>query len=101
MKKGQTIVKIDDSKLRQEMFRLQAMTSQAKEQYERLKKVYEEDEIGSELDYLNAKYAYEQTNSALESIKVDLENTNIKAPFNGEVETIMVEEGEIVKNLSN
>ncbi|HCI71547.1 MAG TPA: hypothetical protein DHV30_13520 [Balneola sp.] len=72
------------------------MTSQTKEQYERLKKVYEEDGIGSELDYLNAKFAYEQSNSALESIKIDLENTSIKAPFNGEVETIMVEEGEMV-----
>lgn len=96
VKKGQTIVKIDDSKLKQEKARLEAMTSQTKEQYERLKKVYEEDGIGSELDYLNAKYAYEQSNSALESIKIDLENTNIKAPFNGEVEAIMVEEGEMV-----
>jgi RND family efflux transporter MFP subunit len=96
VKKGQTIVKIDDSKLKQEKARLEAMTSQTKEQYERLKKVYEEDGIGSELDYLNAKYAYEQSNSALESIKIDLENTSIKAPFNGEVEAIMVEEGEMV-----
>ncbi|MEQ9090614.1 MAG: efflux RND transporter periplasmic adaptor subunit [Balneola sp.] len=96
VQKGQTIVKIDDSKLKQEKVRLEAMTSQTKEQYERLKKVYEEDGIGSELDYLNAKYAYEQSKSALESIKIDLENTSIKAPFNGEVETIMVEEGEMV-----
>jgi len=96
VKKGQTIIKIDDSKLMKEMARLQAITSQTKEQYERLKKVYEEDGIGSELDYLNSKYAYEQNKSALESIKVDLENTSIKAPFNGEVETIMIEEGEMV-----
>lgn len=96
VKKGQTIVKIDDSKLQQEKVRLEAMTSQAKEQFERLKKVYEEDGIGSELDYLNAKYAYEQSNSALESIKIDIANTSIKAPFNGEVETIMVEQGEMV-----
>ena len=54
-KKGQTIVKIDDSKLKQEKVRLEAMTSQSKEQYDRLKKVYEEDGIGSELDYLNAR----------------------------------------------
>lgn len=96
VKEGQTIVKIDDSKLKQEKARLEAMTSQTKEQYERLKKVYEEDGIGSELDYLNAKFAYDQSKSALESIKVDLENTSIKAPFNGEVETIMVEQGEMV-----
>ncbi len=96
VQKGQTIAKIDDSKLKQEKARLEAMTSQTKETYERLKKVYEEDGIGSELDYLNAKYAYEQSKSSLESIKVDLANTNIKAPFNGEVETKMIEVGEMV-----
>ena len=96
VRKGQTIVKIDDSKLKQEKARLEAVTSQAKENYERLKKVYEEDGIGSEIDYLNAKYAYEQSNSALESIKVDLANTSIKAPFNGTVESKTVEAGEMV-----
>ena len=96
VRKGQTIVKIDDSKLKQEKARLEAVTAQAKENYERLKKVYEEDGIGSEIDYLNAKYAYEQSNSALESVKVDLANTSIKAPFNGTVESKMVEVGEMV-----
>lgn len=96
VKKGQTILKIDDAKLTQEKARLEAMTSQAKENYERLKKIYDEDGIGSEIDYLNAKYAFEQSNSALESIKVDLANTSIKAPFNGRLETKMMDVGEMV-----
>lgn len=96
VRKGQTIMIIDDAKLKQEEARLVAMTSQAKENYERLKKVYEEDGIGSELDYLNAKYAYEQSNSVLESLRVDLANTRIKAPFNGIVENRMAEVGEMV-----
>lgn len=96
VRKGQNILRIDDSKLKQEQARLEAMTAQAKESYDRLKKVYEEDGIGSELDYLNAKYAYEQSNSALESINVDLANTEIKAPFTGVVETRSVEVGEMV-----
>lgn len=96
VRKGQTIIKIDDSKLKQEKARLESMTAQAKDNYERLKTIYEEDGIGSEIDYLNAKFAYEQSNSALESIKVDLANTSIKAPFNGTVESKMVEVGEMV-----
>ncbi len=96
VRKGKTIMKIDDSKLVQEKTRLEAVTAQAKENYDRLKKVYDEDGIGSEIDYLNAKYAYQQSNSSLESIKVDLANTNIKAPFNGVVESKMVEVGEMV-----
>jgi len=93
---GQTIINIDDAKLKQEHARLEALTSQARENYERLKKIYEEDGIGSEIDYLNAKYAYDQSSSSLESIKVDLENTSIKAPFTGVVEEIMFEVGEMV-----
>lgn len=96
VRKGQTIIKIDDAKLLQEKARLEALTNQAKENYERLKKVYEEDGIGSEIEYLNAKYNYEQTRSSLESIKVDLANTSIKAPFTGTLESKMVEVGEMV-----
>lgn len=95
VKKGQTILKIDDAKLMQEKHRLEAITSQARENYERLKKVFEEDSIGSEIDYLNAKYGYQQSNSALNSIKVDLENTTLKAPFDGTVENYVLEEGEM------
>lgn len=96
VQKGQPIMKIDDSKLKQEKARLEAITAQAKENYDRLRKVYEEDGIGSELDVLNARYTYEQSLSSLESIKVDLENTSIKAPFTGRVEDKMIEEGEMV-----
>ncbi|MBO6792947.1 MAG: efflux RND transporter periplasmic adaptor subunit [Balneolaceae bacterium] len=93
---GQTILKIDDAKLKQEAVRLEAITAQARENYERLEKIYKEEGIGSEIDYLNAKYAYEQSASSLESIKIDLENTSIKAPFSGVVEEIMYEVGEMV-----
>lgn len=96
IRKGSLIVKIDDSKLRREIERLEAATAQSRENYERLKKVYEEDGIGSELDYLNARYAYEQNRSALQSLEVDLDNTSIIAPFNGIVEEKMVNVGEMV-----
>lgn len=96
VQKGQTVIKVDDRKLQQELNRLQATTSQSRENYERLKRLYEEEDIGSEIDYLNAKYAYEQNLAALESLKVDLENTSISAPFTGIVETIFTEIGEMV-----
>ncbi len=96
VKKGDVILKIDDTKLKQEKNRLESITAQANDTYTRLKKIYEEDNIGSELDYLNAKHAYDQSNSALKSINVDLANTSIKAPFNGRLETKLVEEGEMV-----
>ncbi|MEX2368766.1 MAG: efflux RND transporter periplasmic adaptor subunit [Balneolaceae bacterium] len=96
VRKGGQILKIDDQKLRQEVRRLRAVTEQSRENYERLQRLYETDDIGSEIEVLNARYTYEQNQASLESMEVDLENTSIKAPFNGEIEEILVETGERV-----
>lgn len=92
---GQTLLRIDDAKLRQEKARLEAATKQARENYERLQRVYDESKIGSEIEVLNAKYNYQQSQAALESINVDLENATISAPFAGTVEQYMLEVGEM------
>ena len=96
VQKGQTILRIDDAKLSQEVARLEAVAAQSETTWKRVQTLYEEENIGSEIDYLNAKYAYDQNKSALSSLSVDLENTEIIAPFTGVVETIFVEEGEMV-----
>ena len=95
VRKGEVIAVIDDAKLKQQKAQLQAATNQARENYERLKRIFEEDNVGSEINYLNAKYAYEQAAAQLESINVDLENTRVKAPFQGRVERYLVNEGEM------
>lgn len=96
VQEGETILRIDDRRLTQELRRLTAVTDQSKENYERLQRLYEEDGIGSEIELLNAKYTYEQNQALLESTKIDLENTAVKAPFNGTIENIMMEAGEMV-----
>ena len=96
VRKGQTILRLDDSKLRQEVARLEAVPAQSKTTWERIQNLYENENIGSEIDYLNAKYAYEQSASALNSLRIDLENTEVVAPFDGVVETIFAEEGEML-----
>lgn len=95
VQKGEAMLKIDDSKLQREQARLQAQTQQAREQYQRLKRVFEQDSIGSEIDVINAKSNYEQSKAALESINVDLKNTTVRAPFNATVDKIMMEQGEM------
>lgn len=96
VREGETVVKVDDRRLQQELNRLQATTEQSRENYERLKRLYEDENIGSEIDYLNAKYNYQQNNAALEGLKVDMEHTSISAPFTGVVESILTEVGEMV-----
>ncbi len=95
VRKGEIIAVIDDAKLKQQKAQLQAASSQARENYERLKRIFEEDNVGSEINYLNAKYAYEQASAQLESVEVDLQNTKVKAPFEGRVERYLVNEGEM------
>lgn len=95
VKKGNPILKIDDSQLVRERERLEAVTAQAKDNYERLKRLYEQDSIGSEMEYLNAKYNYEQNKASLEAVKVNIAKTTVTAPFDASVENILVEEGEM------
>lgn len=95
IKKGDPILKIDDSQLIRERERLEAVTAQAKENYERLKRLYEQDSVGSEIDYLNAKYNYEQSKASLEAVKVNIGKTTVNAPFDATVENILLEEGEM------
>lgn len=95
VQKGEPILKIDDDKLLQEKASLEAQTEQAKEQYERLKRVFDQDSIGSEIDIINARAAYRQNQSALESIKVDLQNTTVSAPFDAILEDRLMEVGEL------
>ncbi|MDR9418377.1 efflux RND transporter periplasmic adaptor subunit [Gracilimonas sp.] len=95
VQKGELIMSLDTAKLQQEKARLEAATSQARENYERLRTIYEEDSIGSEIDFLNAKFNYQQSEAALASINVDIDNARITAPFTGIVENYLVEKGEI------
>lgn len=93
---GDTILQIDDRSLRQEARRLEAVTGQSRENYERLQRLYEQDEIGSEIEVLNARYTYEQNQASLESVKIDLDNTSVQAPFSGTVEDILMDIGETI-----
>lgn len=95
VRQGEPILKIDDSQLIRERERLEAVTAQAKENYERLKRLYEQDSVGSEIDYLNAKYNYEQNKASLEAVKVNINKSTVKAPFDATVENIFLEQGEM------
>lgn len=95
VKKGDPLLKIDDSQLIRDRERLEAVTEQAKENFERLKNLYQQDSVGSEMDYLNAKYNYQQNKASLEAVKVNIDKTTVNAPFDATVENVMLEEGEM------
>ncbi len=94
--KGEVIAKINDDQLKQEEARLEALTNQSYEQFKRQERLWKEDSIGSEIEYLNAKYQYQQNKAALEQVRVNLQNTEVKAPFRAVLNEKIMEEGEMV-----
>ena len=93
---GEAVLRLDNRQLQQEVRRLEAATNQARENYERLQRLYENENIGSEIEVLNARYSYEQSQSMLETARINLENSIIKAPFSGTIENILAEQGSMV-----
>lgn len=93
---GQPIARIDDRILRSQMEQAEAQASLARETWERRKRLYEEDGIGSELAYLEAKYAAEQARANLETLRSRLERTVVRAPIGGILDERSVEVGTMV-----
>ena len=93
---GQPIAKIDDRLLASETDRARAQAALARELWERRKRLFEEDQVGSELAYLEARYQAEQAEAALSTLERRLERTLVTAPFGGILEDRLVEVGAMV-----
>lgn len=95
VRKGDVVARLDDAKLSQEVRRMEAMVNQSKETWQRQQELFDNG-IGSQTELNNARYLYEQQAAALESIRIDLQNTRMRAPFDGVVEQTYAEVGELV-----
>ena len=62
--------------------------------YEKQKELWDQN-IGSEIQYLEAKNAMESAQARLATLQAQLDMARIHAPFAGVVETIMLKEGEL------
>ena len=93
--KGQTLAKIDDGGLSQQLAQLQIQTDLAKTTYERQKRLWNQ-KIGSEMQYLQAKSSYEAQQKAVENLKSQIAKTIVKAPFNGTIDDVITDQGTVV-----
>ena len=93
--KGQVLLRIDDGGLKQTIRLQKAQTALAKTVFERQERLWN-DEIGSEIEYLQAKTNYESQNSQLAQLNKQLEKAVVRAPFAGQIDDIMVEVGQVV-----
>lgn len=94
---GQPIAKIDDRVLRAQVAQAQANADLAEEVWQRRKTLYEVDRVGSELAYLEARYAAEQTRASLAALQERLERTVVRAPISGVMDSREVEVGTMVQ----
>lgn len=93
---GQAILQLDDAVLKAQVATATAQAQLADEVWERRRKLYEEDGIGSELSYLEAKYAAEQARGSLDALEERLARTTVSAPISGILEDRLVEVGAMV-----
>lgn len=93
--KGQVLAKIDDGGLSNQLAQLESQYQLAKTTYERQHKLWNQN-IGSEIQYLQAKTNMESAQNAVKQLRSQLAKTTITAPFSGIIDNIMTEQGQVV-----
>jgi membrane fusion protein (multidrug efflux system) len=93
---GRLIAKIDDVVLRAQVDEARAVADMAVEQYERQQRLWNEENIGSEIAVLQLESVAEAAKARLAVLEERLERTEIRAPVAGIFDEKHVEVGELV-----
>jgi len=95
VKKGELLASIDDGGMSQTLAQMQVQVALAKTTFERQERLWNQN-IGSEIQYLQAKTAYEGQLKAVNSMQQQVAKASIKAPFSGTIDDIITEKGNVV-----
>ena len=93
---GDAIAKIDDKVLSADVDQARARAELASQTWERRKRLWEEDQVGSEIAYLEAKFGQQQAAANLAGLEERLARTVIRAPFSGIFDERHIEVGSMV-----
>jgi len=93
--KGQLLASIDDGGLSSQLAQLKTQAELAKTTFERQKRLWEQN-IGSEIQYLQAKTQFEAQQSAVKQLESQVGKSSIRAPFSGIVDNVIKDEGTVV-----
>lgn len=94
VKKGQLIATMDAESLEKQKEEVLKALDLANDVYERQKRLWEQN-IGSEVQYLQAKNTKERTEKSLQTLETQLKKRNVYAPINGIVDMLLMKEGEM------
>jgi len=92
VKKGRLLAEINDSGLKEQLEQLTIQANFAKENFERTERLWNNN-IGSEIQFLKSKADFESSQKMVEQMKDRLAKTKVYAPFDGEVDEIISNQG--------
>jgi RND family efflux transporter MFP subunit len=93
--KGAILAKIDDGGLSSQLAQLEARAALAKTTADRQKRLWEQN-IGSEIQYLETQTNYEAAQNSVDQLKSQLGKTTVRAPFSGVIDQVLSDEGQVV-----
>jgi len=93
--KGQTLAVVDDGGMSQQIAQMQVQADLAKTTFERQERLWNQ-QIGSEIQYLQAKSNYEGQLRAIDAMKQQVAKATIRAPFSGTIDDVITEKGSVV-----
>ena len=92
--KGQLIAKLDLEAINKQIAELETALSLAKDVYDRQKKLWDQ-QIGSEVQYLQAKNNKERLEKSMETARHQLTKANVYAPISGVLDMLIMKNGEV------
>jgi RND family efflux transporter MFP subunit len=95
VRSGQAIAKLENDLLSAQVDEARASAQLAREEYERQRMLWEQDSIGTEMAFLQRRYASEMAAARLASLEARLERTEIVSPVTGTFEEKLLEVGEM------
>jgi membrane fusion protein (multidrug efflux system) len=94
---GQLLATVDNATMQQQLETVKTQYNLAKIAYERQKNLWDK-QIGSEIQYLQAKTQKEAMEKNIKMIESQIANTNVVAPFDGMVDVVNYKVGDNTAN---
>jgi membrane fusion protein (multidrug efflux system) len=93
--KGQLLATIDDGGMMSQLAQMETQLALAKTTFERQERLWDQ-QIGSEIQYLQAKSSFEAQKSAVAQMKGQLDKFQMRAPFSGIIDDVIKDQGTVV-----
>lgn len=97
VRKGQVLIKLDAELVQRNINELQTSLELATTLYNKQKKLWEQN-VGSEVQYLEAKNRKESLESSIATLKEQLSKASIRAPYDGVIDKIWPKVGEMANS---